>query len=320
VSAYVLRRLLGMIPVLIVVSVVTFGIVMVLPGDPALMMLGDQATNDRSAYLALRQQLGLDRPLPVQYLDWAGHALQGNFGVSLRDHLPIGSSIAAHAAPTLELAALGILLGLLVAIPVGVISAVRPGSLVDMLATVLALSGVAVPHFFLGILLIELFAVAWRLVPPSGYVPLEQNPLANLRLMLLPAAALSTGIAAVLMRHTRSALLEALQQEYVTTARAKGLGASAVIIGHALRNALIPVVTILGLEAGSIIGGVVVLETVFSIPGMGRLIVDSIEFRDYPTVQALVLLLAVTVLVANLAADLTYGVLDPRVRRAISAV
>jgi peptide/nickel transport system permease protein len=306
-----------MVPVIFIVSLVTFGLIMVLPGDPAMMMMGDQTSP--TAYQALRQQLGLDRPLPIQYLDWAFHALQGQFGVSLRDHLPIGQAIASHVAPTLELALLGMLIAVLVAVPVGIVSALKPGSPIDMLATVLALSGVAVPHFFLGILLIELFAASLRLLPPSGYMPPTEDIGANLRLMLMPALTLSTGITAVLMRHMRSSLLEVLHQEYIGTARAKGLGPPAVVVGHALRNALLPVVTILGLEMGSVIGGVVVLETIFSIPGMGRLIVDSILFRDYPTVQALVLLLAVTVLLANLLADLTYGVLDPRVRHGARA-
>src|SRR6202022_2630258 len=298
----------------------TFALIMVLPGDPAAMMLGDQAgNNDRTAYNAIRAQLGLDRPLPIQYIDWAARAVRGDFGLSLRDHLPIGQAIVSRVAPTLELAVLGIVIAVLIALPVGILSALRPGSFVDMVATVLALSGVAVPHFFLGILLIELFAVSLRLLPPSGYIPPAEDLGANLRLMLMPALTLSTGITAVLMRHMRSALLEVMQQEYVVTARAKGLRTQAVVIGHALRNALLPVVTILGLEMGSVIGGVVVLETIFSIPGMGRLIVDSILFRDYPTVQALILLLAVTVLMANLLADLTYGVLDPRVRHGARA-
>jgi peptide/nickel transport system permease protein len=316
-TTYLLGRLAAMVPVIVIVSLLTFGLIMVLPGDPALMMLGDQTSP--TAYEALRQQLGLDRPLVIQYLDWAVHALRGEFGVSLRDHLPIGQAIASHIAPTLELAALGMIIALLVAVPVGIISALKPGSPVDMLATLLALSGVAVPHFFLGILLIELFAASLRLLPPSGYIPPTEDLGANVRLMLMPAVTLSTGITAVLMRHMRSSLLEVLHQEYIGTARAKGLGPWAVVLKHALRNALLPVVTILGLEMGSVIGGVVVLETIFSIPGMGRLIVDSILFRDYPTVQALVLLLAVTVLVANLLADLTYGVLDPRVRHGARA-
>ena len=255
-----------MIPVVIIVSLFTFGLIMVLPGDPALMMLGEQAGTDRTAYNAIRAQLGLDRPLPIQYVDWAAHAVRGDFGLSLRDHLPIGQAIASRVAPTLELAALGIVIAVLIALPVGIVSALRPGSFVDMIATVLALSGVAVPHFFLGILLIELFAASLRLLPPSGYIPPTEDLGANLRLMLMPALTLSTGITAVLMRHMRSALLEVMEQEYVITARAKGLRMGAVVVRHALRNALLPVVTILGLEMGSVIGGVVVLETIFSIP------------------------------------------------------
>ena len=316
-TTYVLRRLIAMVPVIVLVSLFTFGLIMILPGDPAIMMLGDQTSP--AAYEALRQQLGLDRPLPIQYLDWAGNALRGDFGMSLRDHLPIGQEIATHVAPTLELAALGLIIAVLIAVPVGILSALKPGSLLDMVATVLALSGVAIPHFFLGILLIELFAASLRVLPPSGYIPPTEDLGANLRLMLMPALTLSTGITAVLMRHTRSSLLEIMHQEYMVTARAKGLGSTAVVVGHALRNALLPVVTIFGLEMGSVIGGVVVLETIFSIPGMGRLIVDSILFRDYPTVQALVLLLAITVLFANLLADLAYGVLDPRVRHGARA-
>jgi len=307
-----------MIPVVIIVSFLVFGLVNLLPGDPALMMLGEN-NNDPAAYDRLRTELGLNRPLPVQYVDWAAHAVTGDFGISLRDRLPIRDAIAGRVLPTLELAVLGLVISLCISIPVGVISALRPGSLIDSIATIGALSGVAVPHFFLGILLIELFAVDWHLLPPSGYIPPWEDLGANLRLMILPAIALSTGLTAVQMRHVRSSLLEVLHQEYVLTARAKGLQASVVVLRHALRNALIPLVTILGLEMGSLISGTVILETIFSVPGMGRLLVDSITFRDYPTVQAMVLLLALTVLVANLLADLTYGWLDPRVSYGASA-
>ena len=303
-----------MIPVVIIVSIIVFTIIMVLPGDPAMMMLGDAGTNDPSSYYALRAQLGLDRPLPVQYLDWVSHVVRGDFGTSLRDHLPIGQAIAERVAPTLELAILALIIAIPLAITVGVISALKPGSIADMVATVFALSGVSFPSFFLGILLIEILAVNLHWLAPSGYAPPWQDLGANLRLMIMPAITLASVPTAVLMRHSRSALIEVLQQEYMVTARAKGLPAQAVVIGHAMRNSLIPVVTIIGLETGSLIGGVVIIESIFSIPGMGRLLVDSITFRDYPTVQAMVLLLSLTVLIANLLADLTYGVLDPRVR------
>ena len=311
-GAYLLKRIVQMVPVVVIVSFLVFALVNLLPGDPALMMLGEN-NNDPTAYQRLREQLGLDRPLPVQYVDWAAHALKGDFGVSLRDRLPIGQVIGARVLPTLELAVLGLVLSLCISIPVGVVSALKPGSLLDSVATVLALSGVAVPHFFLGILLIELFAVNLHVLPPSGYTPPWEDLGANLRLMVMPALALSTGLTAVQMRHVRSSLIEVLHQEYVLTARSKGLREQSVVLGHALRNALIPLATIVGLETGSLISGTVILETIFSVPGMGRLLIDSITFRDYPTVQAMVLLLALTVLVANLLADLTYGLLDPRV-------
>lgn len=307
-----------MIPVIIIVSILVFALINILPGDPALMILGDN-NNDPTAYQQLRTQLGLNRPLPIQYLDWAGHVLTGDFGTSLRDRQPIREVIGERVPPTLELAVLGLVLSLCISIPVGVISALRPGSILDSIATFVALSGVAVPHFFLGILLIELFAVNWHLLPPSGYTPPWEDLGANLRLMIMPALALSTGLMAVQMRHVRSSMLEVLHQEYVLTARAKGLQGNVVVVRHALRNALIPLVTVVGLEIGTLISGTVILEIIFSVPGMGRLLVDSITFRDYPTVQAMVLLLALTVLVANLLADLTYGWLDPRVSYAAHA-
>lgn len=303
-----------MIPVLVIVSFVAFALIMILPGDPAQMMIGEQVATDNSAYIALRSDLGLDRPIPIQYADWAWRALRGDFGLSFKSKLPIGGEIGAHVFPTLELAALGLVFALLIALPAGIISALRPNSPIDVIATLGALSGVAVPHFFLGILLIYAFAVALHLMPPSGYVAPWEDLGANLRLMLLPALALSSGIAAVVMRQVRSSLLEVLQQEYVITARAKGLNAFAVVSAHALKNALIPVVAVIGLQAGTLIGGAVVIETIFSIPGMGRLIVDSMYFRDYPVVQAMLLLLAVAVLLTNLLTDLTYAYLDPRIR------
>jgi peptide/nickel transport system permease protein len=312
---YVARRIVAMVPVLIVVSFVAFALIMVLPGDPAQMMLGEQvASRDNSAYLALRAELGLDRPIPVQYADWAWRALRGDLGSSLKSKLPIGAEIGAHVFPTVELALMSLVLALVIALPAGIVSALKPNSALDIAATLGALSGVAFPHFFLGILLIYAFAVVLRVVPPSGYVAPGEDLGQNLRLMVLPALALSSGIAAVVMRQVRSSLLEVLQQEYVVVARAKGLRELAVVATHALKNAMIPVVVVIGLQAGTLIGGAVVIESVFAIPGMGRLLIDSMYFRDYPTVQAMLLLLAVVVLVTNLLTDLTYGFLDPRIR------
>src|SRR5262245_9270814 len=313
-ARFVVRRLLAMIPVVVIVTMIAFSLILLLPGDPALMMLGDQNAANSEAYQALRTQLGLDDPLPVQYLKWATRALQGDLGLSLRNRHPIGAEIVSHVFPTLELAVLAMLLALLIAVPAGVVSALKPGSAADVFATFVALSGVAIPHFFLGILLIYVFAVWLKVVPPSGYVPPWEDLGQNLKLMLMPALTLASGLCAVLMRQIRSALIEVMQQEYIVTARAKGLAETVVVAGHAFKNALIPVVTILGLQVGTLIGGAVLSETIFSIPGMGRLIVDSIFFRDFPTVQAAVLILAISVLCANLLTDLAYAYVDPRIR------
>jgi peptide/nickel transport system permease protein len=303
-----------MVPVVVIVSMLAFSLILLLPGDPALMMLADQNSANTEAYQALRTQLGLDKPLPLQYLSWATRALRGDLGLSLRNNLPIGHEIAAHIFPTAELATLALLLALLIAVPAGVISALKPGSAADLGATFVALGGVAVPPFFLAILLIYVFAVWLRVLPLSGYVAPWDDPGQNLRLMVLPAITLASGLSAVLMRQIRSALIEVMQQEYIVTARAKGLAETVVVVGHALKNALIPVLTILGLQVGTLIGGAVLTETIFSIPGMGRMIVDSIFFRDFPTVQAAVLILALSVLAANLATDVVYAYVDPRIR------
>jgi peptide/nickel transport system permease protein len=206
------------------------------------------------------------------------------------------------------------LIALLIAIPIGIVSAIRPGSWLDLVGTTIALSGVAIPNFLLGILLILLFALYLRVLPVGGYVPITQNPVESLRLMLLPALALGMGLAAVLMRQIRSAMLEVMNQDYVTTARAKGLSGRHVVLRHALKNALIPVITVVGVQIGRLAGGTVVIETIFQIPGMGKLAVASIFFRDFPVVQAEVLLIGTAILFSNLITDLMYGVLDPRVR------
>ena len=310
----IVRRLVAMVPIVLITTVLAFALILLLPGDPALMMLGDQNASNTEAYRALRAQLGLDKPIPLQYLDWVGRALHGDFGVSLRDGLPIGVELANHAVPTIELAVLAMLLALVLGVVAGTVSALRPNSAADVVATMVAFSGLAVPHFFLGILLIYAFSLWLHVVPPSGYVAPWEDLGQNLRLMVLPVVTLGLGIAAVLTRQIRSALLEVLQQEYVQTARAKGLKETRVVMGHAFKNALIPISTVVGLQIGTLIGGAVITETIFSIPGMGRMIVDSIFFRDFPTVQAAVLVLALVVLLANLATDVVYGLADPRIR------
>ncbi|MFN8636985.1 MAG: ABC transporter permease [Chloroflexota bacterium] len=315
-ARFIARRFISMVPLLILVSMMAFSLILLLPGDPALAILGEERANadNKAAYYALRAELGLDDPVPIQYLRWAGRAVRGDFGMSIRNKTPIGETIGTRIWPTAELALLAAIISVVIAFPAGIISALRPNSWADAGATLAALGGVAIPHFFLGILLIYAFAVWFRVLSPSGYVAPWEDLGQNLKLMIMPAFAVGTGLAAILMRQIRSALIEVLNQEYVITARSKGLAERAVVIGHALKNASIPVITIMGQQVGTLIGGAVVTETIFAIPGMGRLIVESISFRDFPVVQAAVLMLALSVLVANLLTDITYGFLDPRIR------
>ncbi len=293
---------------------IAFSILMLLPGDPALAILGESRAQDREAYEALRRELRLDRPLALQYLDWVSKAVQGDLGRSTRDQQPVTQGILERLPATLLLTFCAMVLGLLIALPAGIISAVRPNSKADVIGTIFALSGVAIPHFWLGIVLIFVLAVWLRWLPPSGFASPLDNLGTSLRLMIMPAITLSTGIAAVIMRQVRSALIEVMRADYVTTARAKGLRELTVVQRHALRNALIPVVTVIGLQTGRLLGGAVVVESVFSIPGVGRLAVDAIYARDFPMVQGVIMVLATAVLVANLLTDILYAYIDPRIR------
>lgn len=313
---YVLRRLLLMAPVMLLVSIIAFGLIFILPGDPAMAILGPDQIENRALYHELRNELGLDRPLPIQYLDWLTRVARGDLGTSIRNQLPVSELIGDSLAPTAQLTVMALLLALVIAVPIGVISAARPGSPFDLVGTTLAISGVAVPDFWLGILLIFVLSLRLHLLPPTGYIPPTQNLGQSITMMLMPAFTLGTGISAVITRQIRSSMLEVLGQDYIVTARAKGVRESGVIVVHALRNALIPVVTVIGLQVGRLIGGVVVAETIFAIPGMGRLAVDSIFFRDFPVVQGVVLVMAVAVLVANFVTDLLYAVINPRIRYA----
>jgi peptide/nickel transport system permease protein len=303
-----------MVPVIVLVSAIAFSLLFVLPGDPALAILGEEQAKNQQLYQQLRAELGLDRPLPVQYVDWASKVVRGDLGTSTRTQLPVSQLLVQRIGPTVQLSAMAMLLGVLVAIPVGIISAVKPNSRSDVIGTVLAMIGASIPPFWLGLLLILLFALWLRWLPPSGYVPPTRDLGANLALMVMPTITLAGGIAAIVMRQTRSAMLEVLRQDYVTTARAKGLIERVVLTKHALRNALIPIVTIIGLEFGHLMGGAVITETIFSVPGVGRLAADSIFQRDFPVLQAVVLLLAFAVLLANLLTDIAYAWLDPRIR------
>jgi peptide/nickel transport system permease protein len=313
VNAYIARRLLSMLPVLLIVSIIAFGLLYVLPGDPAVAILGENA-GDQRTYQALRHDLGLDQPIYVQYLSWLGRVLQGDLGRSIRTNEAVSAVLLQRVPVSLYVGSAGLLVGLVLGLSVAVGSALRPGTRIDSVGTVLAMGGVAIPSFWQALLFMYVLAVLLRWLPPSGFTSPLQDPLLSARMLIMPALVLGTHSAAVIMRQGRSALLEVLQQDYVTTARSKGLGEPRVLVAHALKNALIPVVTVIGLQMGTLIGGAVVIESIFSIPGMGRLIVDSMYFRDYPMVQALLLLLAVVVLVTNLLTDLTYAYLDPRIR------
>jgi peptide/nickel transport system permease protein len=313
-TTYLIRRLVMMVPVIVLVSMIAFSIILLLPGDPAMAMLGPERARDTQVYLALRQDLGLDKSIPMQYVSWLGKIVTGDLGISARNQQPVNLLVAQSIGPTLQLAFTAMFVALVIAVPVGIISAVRPGSWADVVGTVFALSGVAIPNFILGILLILLFSLTFRLLPAGGYVSPGSNFGESLRLMILPAFALGAGLSAVLMRQIRSAMLEVMGQDYVTTARAKGIDERKVVMRHALKNALIPVITVIGVQVGRLMGGTVVIETIFSVPGMGKLAVSSIFFRDFPVVQAVVLILGTAVLFSNLIADLLYGVVDPRVR------
>jgi peptide/nickel transport system permease protein len=308
---FIAGRLAGTIPVVIVLSLGVFLMLHLTPGDPIRIMLGQDA--DPESIAALRTQLGLDQPLPIQYLHWAASALRGDLGNSIRTHEPVSSAIVSRLPVTIELSTLALLISILIGLPAGIIAATHRNRSLDLASTGVALLGVSLPSFFLGILLILIFAQWLRWVPPSGYTPLLQDPLMNLKQMFMPALALGAALAGIVTRQMRSSLLDVLDAEFMRTARAKGLMESAVVLGHGMRNALLPVVTVLGLQVGTLLGGTILIETIFALPGVGRLAVDSIFARDFPIVQGVVLFLALVRVLSNLAADLLYGRLDPRI-------
>jgi peptide/nickel transport system permease protein len=306
------RRLAVALPTLLLVSMLVFSLQKLLPGDPALALAGEERSPEVIEYL--RERYRLNDPVPVQYAAWLGNLLQGDFGTSIRTRLPIGAMLMEKLPVTIELALLSMLIALLIGLPLGIIAALKPGSVLDYGASVFSLAGLSIPNFWLGIMLILLFSVHLGWLPAGGYVPFLQDPLANLRGMAMPALVLGTGTAAVIMRHTRSAMVSALGQDFVRTARAKGVERRRIVLRHALPNALIPVVTLGTLQFGELLAGAVLTEQVFSIPGFGKMIVDGVFSRDYAGVQAVVLCTAAIFLLMSLAADLAYGLLNPRLR------
>ena len=308
-----LQRVITSIVTLFLASIVVFVGVRLLPGDPALVLAGETA--DPAVVAAIREQFGLNQPIWIQYFNYVGQALQGNFGVSTRDRIPVAEILLQRLPITLELAGLAILIGVLIGLTAGIVSAVKRGSFADYAANVFGLIGLSVPHFWLGMLAILYFAINLQVLPASGYVAFTEDPTENLKRMILPALVLGTGLSAVLMRQTRAALLGQLSADYVRTARSKGVSRSREV-KHALRNSLTTVVTVLGLQLGALIGGAIITEQIFVIPGFGKLIIDAVSARNYPVLQGAVLVAVTGYVLVNLAVDIAYAYLNPRMRLA----
>ncbi|MFD6424572.1 ABC transporter permease [Streptomyces sp. NPDC060198] len=311
-TKFLLTRLRQSLITLILVSIVVFAGIRALPGDPALALAGEERSPE--ALAAIREAYGLNDNIVVQYGRFVGHALTGDLGTSSRTGLPVSEAIGQALPVTLELAALSLLLAVVVGIGAGVLAAVRRGKPEEWLANAVALVGLSIPTFWLGIVLVLGFAIALPVFAASGYVPFGADPLDNLRRMVLPSIVLGSGLAAVVMRQTRGAMLDSLSADYVRTARAKGLSRRAVVGGHALRNSLVTVVTVLGLQLGHLISGAVVTEQIFVLPGFGKLTIDAVFTRDYATLQAVVLCTSAAYILINLLVDVVYSVIDPRIR------
>jgi peptide/nickel transport system permease protein len=311
---YVIRRLLLAVPVLLLSSLIVFSLMRVMPGDALIALMGESGNVGEKELAKLRKDLGLDRPYHEQYFHWLWQMVTLDPGHSIFTNEPIPVALKKAIPVTLELAALAMVLGLVIAIPIGVISATRQDRASDYVGRVVAVSGLSMPDFWLGTLVITFAAIWFHWIPPIGYASLWDDPLKNLQQFLLPAAVLGFRLSAATMRMTRSTVLEVLKEDYVRTAWAKGLAGRIVVYKHALKNALIPVVTIVGGQLGVLLAGTVVVETIFALPGMGRLTVEAILYRDYPIVQTNVMIVAATLVTLNLLVDLTYAWLDPRIR------
>ena len=304
------RRLLVGLPTVILISIFVFLMQKLLPGDPVLALAGEDRNPEILEFL--REKYRLNDPIYVQYFQWMGNALQGDLGMSLRTRQPVLELLGQKLPVTLQLATMALIIAVMIGIPAGIFSAYHKGSWIDWLANIVALSGLSVPNFWLGIMMILLVSVKLGWLPASGYQPFFEDPLQSIRTMLMPAFVLGTGLAATLMRHTRSAMLGVLQSDYVRTARAKGLVEQTVVIKHAMRNALIPIVTVVTLLFGELLAGAVLTEQIFTIPGFGKLVVDAVFNRDYAVVQGIVLCTAITFILMNILADALYRVLNPR--------
>ncbi len=313
---YLIRRIFLMAPTILIVTFLVFLLLFLSPGDPVLMLVPIDETGQMTdeELDRLRHELGLDRPIYVQYADWLFHVFQGDLGRSIHMRRPVVDLLAARFPVTLELALLSVLVASTVAIPIGIYTAVKPGSVGDFVGNIVALMGVSAPNFWVALILIVVFAVHLRWLPAGGFARITDDPVRHIERMILPVITLSTALMAVTMRLTRSSMLEVLNEDYVRTARSKGLGQRRIVFVHALKNALIPVVTTIGLQIGRILGGTIVIEVIFSFPGMGKLMLDAIFARDFPIVQGSVLLITFAYMGINLVVDLTYAIIDPRIR------
>lgn len=310
---YIISRLMQMLPVLFLVSVAVFSMTLLLPGDPTFSMLDEHATAGERT--ALREKLGLDEPIPVQYVKWAQNVLSGDFGRSLRNGEPVVDMLVSRVPATTQLAIMAIILATLIGVPLGIVAALNRNSVRDVAATSAGMFAMAMPSFWLAMLLIMFFSIHLRWLPPSGYIPFVKDPIASLRLMIMPAITLGTVMAGLILRQTRTSMLAVLSADYVRTARAKGLGETRVILRHALRNALIPIVTVVGMQMGALLGGAAIAESVFSLPGLGQMVVDGIFNRDFPAVQGAILVIVTFILFLNLTVDIVYAWIDRRVSR-----
>lgn len=311
-TRYILQRFLGMLAVMFVVVTIVFVIVRVAPGDPAAVMLGPDATPQDVA--ALRARLGLDEPLVIQYVYFLGQLIQGDLGQSIFLNRPVTQALLERAEPTFFLTLFSILIASIIALPIGIYSAYRRGSLFDQTATTLAMLAASIPSFWLGLIFIQIFAVRWGLFPVSGYGGPDAGFLGRLSHLVLPALALGVVSSALILRFTRASMLDVLGDDYVRTARSKGMGEFRVVMRHAFKNALIPILTVIGLTAALLVSGAVVTETVFGLPGVGNLVVSAVLRRDYPVIQGALLVIAALYVLINFAIDMLYLLVDPRVR------
>jgi peptide/nickel transport system permease protein len=309
---YLLRRLLLLIPTLVLVTLLVFSIIRLLPGNIVVLMMSEQGYASEQA--KLEQMLGLDQPFYWQYVSYIGKVFRGDLGVSFWTREPVLDEILRRLPVSVELALLAMFCGLLIGLPTGIVSAIRQDSWLDYVFRTSAIGGLSVPGFWMATIVIVAASISWKWVPPMRYTPFVRDPLANLSQLIIPAIILGFALSASVMRMTRSMVLEVLREDYVRTAWAKGLPESAVIARHVLKNAMIPVVTIMGLQLSTLIGGTVIMESIFVLPGMGKFLLDAITWRDYPVIQGINLFLATGVILLNLVIDLLYGLLDPRIR------